>query len=70
MENQQEQLEETMETILYRLDAIYSMIDSSISGMKAEQLPEQAISCMECIQYCIHDLKIYVNESIKQAKRM
>ena len=67
---QQEQLKGTMETILYRLNAIYSMIDSSILGMKAEQLPEQAISCMECVQYCIHDLKIYVNESIKQAKNI
>lgn len=61
---------EGMESISSRLDAMQCMLDSIILGMTAEKIEVQAISCIECIKFCMHDLQTYVNELILQTDKM
>lgn len=58
--------EDAVHTVLYRLGAIQNTLDTLILGMKAEQLEEQAVCCLECIKFCLHDLQTYMSEIIKQ----
>lgn len=61
---------EGMESISSRLDAMQCMLDSIILGMTAEKIEVQAISCIECIKFCMHDLQTYANELILQTDKM
>lgn len=70
MEKQILAYKEGMEDISSRLDALHCMLDSIILGMNAENVAVQAISCMECINFCIHDLHTYVNALIQQTDEM
>lgn len=59
---------EGLEVVSIRLCKIHNTIDSLILGMKQEGMEQQAVDCVETIQYCIRDLKNTVDSRLKQIK--
>ena len=59
---------EGLEVVSIRLCKLHNMIDSLILGMKQEGMEQQAVDCVETIQYCISDLKNTVDNRLQQIK--
>lgn len=55
-----------LETVSLRLGQLNSMIKSLCLGMQQENIEQQAVDCMECVEYCVNDTKNIVDEIMLQ----
>ncbi len=70
METRNELIEcrEGLEIISLRLCKLHNMIEFLILGMKQEGMEQQAVDCLESIQYCISHIKNTAEGRLQEIK--
>lgn len=58
--------EEDMEKISLKLSSLHSMVDTINVALQHECIEQQVVNCMDCIGYCISDIKNTVDIQVKQ----
>ena len=58
--------QEYLEELAVRLNALHGMVDTINVGFQQERMEQQVINCMECIGFCVHDIKCGIDEKIVQ----
>ena len=48
---------DALESVALRLGQLNNMIKSLSIGMQQENIEQQAVDCMECIEYCVNDIR-------------
>lgn len=57
-----------LETVSSHLKKLNNMIMAITLGMQQENMEQQAIDCVECIGYCVNDIKNIANNRLEQIK--
>lgn len=57
---------DALENVSLRLEQLNNMIKSLCLGMQQENIEQQAVDCMECMQYIVNDTKNIVDEIMLQ----
>ena len=59
---------DALETVSLRLGKLSNMIDSLCFGMQCENMEQQSVDCVECISYCVNDIKNIAAGRLQQLK--
>ena len=57
---------DALESVALRLGQLNNMIKSLSIGMQQENIEQQAVDCMECIAYCVNDIRAMVLDKLQQ----
>lgn len=57
-----------LETVSLRLGQLNSMIKSICLGMKQENIEQQAVDCLECVAYCVNDIRAMTLAELQQIR--
>ena len=60
---------DALETVSLRLGQLNNMIKSLCLGMKQENIEQQAVDCMQCVEYCVNDTKNIVDGIMLQIRK-
>ena len=55
--------------ISLRFGKLHSVIESISMGMEREDMEQQAIDSIDCIGYCVSDIRNVVTEKLRQMKK-
>ena len=57
---------DALENVSLRLGQLNNMIKSLCLGMQQESIEQQAVDCMECVAYCVNDIRARVIDELRQ----
>lgn len=57
---------DSLENVSLRLQQLSSVIHTMCLGLKCENIEQQAVDCMECIAYCVNDIRAMVLDELQQ----
>ena len=57
---------DALENVSLRLGQLNNMIKSLSIGMQQENIEQQAVDCMECIAYCVNDIRAMALDELQQ----
>lgn len=63
-------LEDSMETIAFKLDCLASTIHTISLGLQKENMEQQAIDCVNCIGVYVGSIKGLVDKNIHHTEEM
>lgn len=58
------ELQESMEKVSFRLGALHNMIFTLHLGMQGENMNKQTLDCIECINFCVNDIKALADDCL------
>ena len=61
---------DSLETVTLCLEKLNSMIMSLCLGMQQENMEQQAVNCMECIGYCVSDIRNTAVDRLQQLEEL
>ena len=59
---------DALENVSLRLGQLNNMIKSLSIGMQQENIEQQAVDCMECIAYCVNDIRAMTLDELQQIR--
>ena len=57
---------DSLENVSLRLTKLNSVIHTMCLGLERENIEQQAVDCMECIAYCVNDIRAMVLDELQQ----
>lgn len=57
---------DSLENVSLRLQQLSSVIHTMCLGLKCENIEQQTVDCMECIAYCVNDIRAMVLDELQQ----
>ena len=58
--------QEYLEELAIKLDSLHDMVDIVNFEFQREKMEQPVISCLNCIGYCINDIKSDINKKVVQ----
>ena len=59
---------DSLENVSLRLQQLSSMIHTMCLGLKCENIEQQAVDCMECIAYCVNDIRAMALDELQHIR--
>lgn len=59
---------DALESVSLRLGQLSNMINSLCLGMQQENIEQQVVDCMECIAYCVNDIRAMTLDELQQIR--
>lgn len=59
---------DALENVSLRLGQLNNMIKSLCIGMQQENIEQQVVDCMECIAYCVNDIRAMTLDELQQIR--
>lgn len=57
-------LYECLDKVSDRLGVLHNMLCTLHVGMMGERMSKQALDCMECVRFCVNDIKSVADECL------
>ena len=59
---------DALENVSLRLGQLNNMIKSRSTGTQQENIEQQVVDCMECIAYCVNDIRAMTLDELQQIR--